>query len=54
MWYADTVGLQNVYSRVLEFHKQHGELWEPGPLLKQLAEEGKTFADYSKEQRASA
>jgi 3-hydroxyacyl-CoA dehydrogenase len=54
MWYADTVGLKNVYSRVLEFHKQHGELWEPAPLLKQLAEQGTTFADYSKGQRASA
>jgi 3-hydroxyacyl-CoA dehydrogenase len=54
MWYADTAGLQNVYSRVLEFRKQHGELWEPAPLLKQLAEQGKTFADYNKEQRASA
>jgi 3-hydroxyacyl-CoA dehydrogenase len=54
MWYADTAGLQNVYSRVLEFRKQHGELWEPAPLLKQLAEPGKTFADYNKEQRASA
>jgi len=47
MWYADTVGLKNVYSRVLEFHNQHGELWEPAPLLKRLAEQGKTFADYS-------
>lgn len=54
MWYADTVGLKNVYNRVLEFHKQHGELWEPAPLLKQLAAQGRTFADYSKEQRATA
>ena len=54
MWYADTVGLQSVYRRILEFHKQQGELWEPGPLLKHLAEQGKTFADYSREQRASA
>ena len=54
MWYADTVGLKNVYNRVLEFHKQHGELWEPAPLLKQLAAQGKTFADYSREQRATA
>jgi 3-hydroxyacyl-CoA dehydrogenase len=54
MWYADTVGLKRVYSRVLEFHKQHGELWEPAPLLKQLAEQGKTFAEYNKEQRATA
>jgi 3-hydroxyacyl-CoA dehydrogenase len=51
MWYADTVDLKNVYSRVLEFHKLHGELWEPAPLLKQLAAQGKTFAVYSKEQR---
>jgi 3-hydroxyacyl-CoA dehydrogenase len=54
MWYADTVGLKNVYARILEFHQQHGELWEPAPLLKQLAEQGKTFADYNKEQHAAA
>jgi len=48
MWYADTVGLKNVYARILEFQKQHGELWEPAPLLKKLAEEGKTFADFDK------
>jgi 3-hydroxyacyl-CoA dehydrogenase len=54
MWYADTVGLKNVYARILEFHGQHGELWEPAPLLKQLAEQGKTFADYNKEQHAAA
>ena len=54
MWYADTVGLTNVYNRVIEFYKQHGELWEPAPLLGQLAAQGKTFADYSREQRATA
>jgi 3-hydroxyacyl-CoA dehydrogenase len=54
MRYADTVGLKNVYARILEFHRQHGELWEPAPLLKQLAEQGKTFGDYSKEQHAAA
>jgi len=54
MWYADTVGLRKVYDRVLEFHRQHGELWEPAPLLKQLAEQGKTFAEYKKEQHAAA
>lgn len=54
MWYADTVGLKKVYERVCEFHKQHGELWEPAPLLKQLAEQGKSFADYKKEQVANA
>jgi 3-hydroxyacyl-CoA dehydrogenase len=54
MWYADTVGLKRVLDRVEEFHKQHGELWEPAPLLKRLAEEGKKFADFNKEQGAAA
>jgi 3-hydroxyacyl-CoA dehydrogenase len=49
MWYADTVGLKKVYERVSQFHEEHGELWEPAPLLKRLAEEGKTFADFDKE-----
>ncbi|HET9282708.1 MAG TPA: 3-hydroxyacyl-CoA dehydrogenase NAD-binding domain-containing protein [Candidatus Angelobacter sp.] len=48
MWYADTVGLKNVLARINEFHAQHGELWEPAPLLKQLAEEGRSFADLDK------
>jgi 3-hydroxyacyl-CoA dehydrogenase len=48
MWYADTVGLNKVYARICEFQAEHGELWEPAPLLKQLAEQGKTFADYDR------
>ena len=52
MWYADTVGLKKVYDGVSEFHRVQGELWEPAPLLKQLAAEGKTFADFDK-QKAS-
>jgi 3-hydroxyacyl-CoA dehydrogenase len=54
MWYADTVGLQKVYERISEFHKQHGETWAPAPLLKQLAEQGKTFSEFSRDQRATA
>jgi len=54
MWYADTVGLKTVYERICEFHKQHGEIWRPAPLLKQLAEQGRTFAEFNKQQRASA
>jgi 3-hydroxyacyl-CoA dehydrogenase len=46
MWYADTVGLKNVYTRVREFQLRYGHLWEPAPLLKKLAEEGRTFADW--------
>jgi len=54
MWYADTVGLKRVYDRIGEFRRQHGELWTPAPLLKQLADQGKTFAEFSKEQGAAA
>ena len=41
MWYAGEVGLPNVYRRVCEFHRLHGELWKPAPLLARLAGEGK-------------
>jgi 3-hydroxyacyl-CoA dehydrogenase len=54
MWYADTVGLKNVYERISDFHSQQGELWEPAPLLKRLAEEGKTFAEFSQDQAVVA
>src|ERR1700733_13627321 len=49
MWYADTVGLRKVYDRVCEFRRQHGELWEPAPLLKRLAEANQTFAEFGTE-----
>ena len=54
MWYADAVGLQQVYARVSEFHRQHGEIWQPAPLLKQLAQQGKKFAEFRREQGATA
>ena len=54
MWYADTVGLKKVYDRIKEFHSQHGAWWEPAPLLKKLAEEGKKFADFDKKAGAGA
>jgi 3-hydroxyacyl-CoA dehydrogenase len=53
MSYADTVGLKKVYERICEFHKQHGENWSPAPLLKQLAEQGKTFAEFRRDQSAT-
>jgi 3-hydroxyacyl-CoA dehydrogenase len=50
MWYADTVGLKRVLDRIVEFHRVHGELWEPAPLLRQLAESGRSFASWDAEQ----
>ena len=46
MWYADSVGLDKVFARVEAFHREHGENWEPAPLLARLAREGKTFASF--------
>jgi 3-hydroxyacyl-CoA dehydrogenase len=45
MWYADTVGLGQVYDTVSRFAREHGASWTPAPLLRTLAEEGRTFAD---------
>ena len=44
MFYADTVGLPQVLKRIEEFQAKQGPaLWTPAPLLRRLAESGKTF-----------
>lgn len=44
MFYADTMGLRNVLQRIETFEQAHGpDLWEPAPLLRSLANAGKTF-----------
>jgi 3-hydroxyacyl-CoA dehydrogenase len=48
MWLADRVGLKAIYNRICDFRRQYGEHWSPAPLLKRLAEEGKTFADFDR------
>jgi 3-hydroxyacyl-CoA dehydrogenase len=48
MWYADRVGLKKVYERVCEFESLDGENWKPAPLLKELAEQGRGFADFQR------
>ncbi len=44
MFLADTLGLDKVYARVCEFHRQHGAFWTPAPLLERLAAVGGTFS----------
>lgn len=46
LFYADTVGLSKVLERIREFHKVHGELWTPAPLLEKLVAEGKPISSY--------
>jgi 3-hydroxyacyl-CoA dehydrogenase len=55
MFYADTVGLPHVLAKIEEFEKRHGsDLWAPAPLLKKLAEAGKTFEGWDKEKESAA
>ncbi len=50
LFYADTVGLSNILRSMREFAKGYQpDAWEPAPLLKQLAAEGKTFAGWGAE-----
>jgi 3-hydroxyacyl-CoA dehydrogenase len=45
MHYADSVGLKQVAERLSYYAKQTNDpSLEPAPLLKKLADEGKTFA----------
>ena len=34
-----------------QFHGQYGESWEPAPLLRRLAEERRTFADFDADRK---
>jgi 3-hydroxyacyl-CoA dehydrogenase len=44
MCYGELVGLDKVYATIERFHKEHGKVWEPSPLLARLAKTGKRFA----------
>jgi 3-hydroxyacyl-CoA dehydrogenase len=46
MWYADEVGVKNVYETILRFRSELGSHWQPSPLLEQIAERNSTFASY--------
>jgi 3-hydroxyacyl-CoA dehydrogenase len=43
MFYAETIGLNTVLSRVHEYSARFGDYWEPAPLLERLVAEGKSF-----------
>lgn len=45
MFYADQIGLDQICSQLKAFQEKQGDEWEPAPLLKRLAEEGKGFRD---------
>jgi 3-hydroxyacyl-CoA dehydrogenase len=45
MFHAGLVGLEEVLAITERLHERHGGRWEPAPLLRKLAREGRTFAD---------
>jgi 3-hydroxyacyl-CoA dehydrogenase len=49
MWYADSIGLKRIYHRICKFLEDHGPYWTPAPLLRQLVEEGKSFAQFDQQ-----
>ncbi|MBM1634425.1 enoyl-CoA hydratase/isomerase family protein [Sulfitobacter mediterraneus] len=49
MKWADIQGLSAVLADIENYAKEDAWFWEPAPLLKQLASEGRTFDDLNKE-----
>jgi 3-hydroxyacyl-CoA dehydrogenase len=46
MWYADTVGLRTIFTRIQQYREEHGKLWEPAALLERLIAEGRTLTSW--------
>ena len=44
--------LKKIYDKICEFEKAHGSLWKPSPLLKELTESSRSFADFDKTKEA--
>ena len=45
MYWADGIGVKNVYDQIARWHQQFGERWAPSRLLRQLAEAGTPFRE---------
>ncbi|HZK90537.1 MAG TPA: 3-hydroxyacyl-CoA dehydrogenase NAD-binding domain-containing protein [Stellaceae bacterium] len=40
MYWADTIGVREVYNQIASWHQRYGDRWRPSELLRQLAESG--------------
>ncbi|MGV9869503.1 3-hydroxyacyl-CoA dehydrogenase NAD-binding domain-containing protein [Rhodococcus koreensis] len=49
LFWADAVGLADIFADIERLHELHGIWWEPAPLLGELARTGRTFADLNTE-----
>jgi 3-hydroxyacyl-CoA dehydrogenase len=50
MFYADSIGLNRIVERIGSFEKELGLRWKVSPLLRKLAEDGRTFRSFDEEQ----
>ena len=44
-FWADGIGVREVYNQIASWHQQYGERWAPSKLLRDLAESGTPFRD---------
>ena len=45
MYWADGIGVREVYNQISSWHQQYGARWAPSKLLRELAESGTSFRD---------
>jgi 3-hydroxyacyl-CoA dehydrogenase len=45
MYWADTIGVSNIYQQIAAWHQRYGERWAPSGLLRQLAETKTPFRE---------
>jgi 3-hydroxyacyl-CoA dehydrogenase len=45
MYWADGIGVKDVYAQIASWHQQYGERWAPSRLLRELAEAGTPFRE---------
>jgi 3-hydroxyacyl-CoA dehydrogenase len=53
MYWADTIGVREVYNQIASWHQRYGDRWRPCQLLRKLAEEGAPLRE-AKAQKAMA
>jgi len=53
MYWADTIGVREVYNQIASWHQRYGDRWRPSELLRQLAEAGTPLKE-AKAQRPMA
>lgn len=46
MFWADLIGTNTIYDKMVEFETEHGNLMQPADLLEKLAKEGQGFGDF--------